>query len=188
VRIFNIPGTSVYLTTTCPFLDRSSAAPTPPLRLCLQPRSRLKTLIADLPGAATIATPAPEGPLTNDQANHTIERLQGIILNNGGGLSPNRGATRQLRPIQPAVGPACHHPTLMGHLIPTALEVDTCTTDTAGCVRPLGTRGMATMVVGRWAPAQGYGGGMGMGHSVYGVAGAGAGAGPSSVLSDQIRR
>jgi len=50
-----------------------------------------------------------------------------------------------------------------------------------GMVRPLGARDMATMVVGRWTPAQGYGGGMGMGHPAHGVAGAGAGAGPSSV-------
>jgi len=77
----------------------------------------------------SIATPVPEGSLTSDQVNHIIECLQGIILNNGSGLSPNRGAARQLRPIPPAVGPACHHPTLTGHFIPTALEVDICTTE-----------------------------------------------------------
>jgi len=88
----------------------------------------------------SIATPVPEGPLTSDQVSHIIERLQGIILNNGGGLSLNRAA-RRLRPIPPAVGPACHHPTPTRHVIPTALEVDTCTTeeghtDTTGCIRP----------------------------------------------------
>jgi len=68
----------------------------------------------------SITTPVPEGPLTSDQVTHIIERLQGIILNK---------SARQLRPIPPAVGPACHHPTPTGHVIPTVLEVDTCTTE-----------------------------------------------------------
>jgi len=58
------------------------------------------------------------------------------------------------------VGPARHDPTPTGHIIPTALEVDTCTTeegrtDTAGCIRPhcplgtssAGAKDMATLVV-----------------------------------------
>jgi hypothetical protein len=67
-----------------------------------QPRSCFKTQIEDLPGTAN-ATPPPEGPVTNDQVNHIIERLQGIILNNGGGLRPNGGAARRLRPMQSGV-------------------------------------------------------------------------------------
>ena len=129
MRIFTTPDPSVYLTATCPFLDRSSAAPTPPLRLSLQPRSSSQNPNSGPSGSRyppSIATPVPEGPLTSDQVN---QRLQCIILNNGGGLSPNRGAARQLRPIPPVVGPACHHPTPTGHVIPTALEVDTCTTE-----------------------------------------------------------
>ena len=67
----SIPGPSVYLIATCPFLGRSSAAlnsrciRTPqnsngrPSRICHQP---------------SIATPTLEGPLTNDQVNHIIER------------------------------------------------------------------------------------------------------------------
>jgi len=49
----------------------------------------------------SIATPVPEGPLTSDQVSHIIERLQGIILNNGGRLSLNRMAARQLWHIPP---------------------------------------------------------------------------------------
>jgi hypothetical protein len=108
VRIFTIPDTSVYLTATCPFLDRSSPTPT-------QPRSPLKTLIEDLPETATppnIATPPPEGPLINDQVNHIIERLQDIILNNDGSLSPNGGPPRQLRSIPPAGVPPPLRPSL----------------------------------------------------------------------------
>jgi len=130
-----------------------------------------------------IATPALGGPLINDQINHIIGRLQGTNLNDGGGLSPNRGAARQLRPIPPAVGPARHHPTPTGHLIPTALEVDTYTME----------EGVRTLRGGMYSPppplgdefgwsegygyydgkygghsAQGYGGGMGMGHSAHG--------------------
>jgi len=127
VRIFTTPDTSVYLTAACRFLDRSSAAPTPPLRLCLQPRSSPQNPNSGPSGSRhpqSIATPVPEGLLANDQVNHIIERLQGIILNNGGGLSPNRGAARQLRRIPPAVGRARHHPTPTGHVIPTALPLD----------------------------------------------------------------
>jgi len=51
----------------------------------------------------SIATPVPEGPVTNNQVNHIIQPLQNIILNNGG-LSPN-GAARQLQPTLPAGGP-----------------------------------------------------------------------------------
>jgi len=101
VCIFTTPDISVYLTVTCPFLDRSSAVPTPPLRLSQNPNSG--------PSGSRypprIATPVPEGPPANDQVNHVIERLQCIFLNNGGGPSPNRGAARQLRPILPAVSP-----------------------------------------------------------------------------------
>jgi len=130
----------------------------------------------------SIATPALGGPLTNDQINHIIGRLQGTTLNDGGGLSPNRGAARPLRPIPPAVGPGRHHPTPTGHVIPTALEVDTCTmeegrTDTAGCIRPHRPLGTSSDYDGRYGghPAQGYRGGMGMGHFAYGGAGAGLG-------------
>ena len=149
----------------------------------------------------SIATPALGGPLTNDQINHIIGRLRGTTLNGGGGLSPNRGAARQLRPIPPAVGPARDHPTPTGHLIPTALEVDTCTMeegrmDTAGCIRPhrplgtssagakdiaptmvdtVGTLRRATEAVWGWViphmEALGWGW-----------------AGPSSVLGGQLRR
>jgi len=156
VRIFTTPGASVYLTATCRFLDRSSAAPTSPLRLCLQPRSSPQNPNSGPSGSRylpSIATPVPEGPLTSDQVNHIIERLQGII-------QVRTAEARQLRRIPPAVGRAHHHLTPTGHVIPTALEVDTCTTeegrtDIAGCIRPhrpLGAssataKDMATMVV-----------------------------------------
>ena len=51
----------------------------------------------------SIAIPAPEGPVTNDQDNHIIQCLQNI--NNSGDRSPNGGAARQLQPIVPAGGP-----------------------------------------------------------------------------------
>jgi len=89
-----------------PILDRSSAPQPRPSGCVCNPAVRCYPPI--------IATPVPEGPLTNDQVNHIIERLQCIIHNNGGGPSPNRGATRQLRPVTLAVGPACHHPTPTG--------------------------------------------------------------------------
>jgi len=52
---------------------------------------------------SSVPTPAPEGPLTNDQVNHIIQRLQDTILNNGGRLGPNGGAPRRLCPSR-------HHP------------------------------------------------------------------------------
>jgi len=128
VRSFITPDTSVYLTATCPFLDRSSAAPNPaPPAVSATPQSPPNPNSGPSPPGT--ATPVPEGPLTNDQVNHIIERLQGDILNNGSGLTPNGGAARQLRPIPPAAGPTHHHPTPTGHAIPTALEVNTCTTE-----------------------------------------------------------
>jgi len=103
VRIFTIPGTSVYLTATCPFLDRASATPTLPSCCVRNPP------VASNPHGGpsgnhyppSIPTLAPEGPLTNDQVNYIIQRLQDIILNNRGGLGPNGGAPRQLPPILP---------------------------------------------------------------------------------------
>jgi len=153
VRIFTAPDTSVYLTVTCPFLDRSSATPKP-----APPAVSVTPQFVSKPGShypPSIATPVPEGPLANDQVNHIIERLRCIILNNGGSPSPNKGAARQLRPIPPAVGPACHHPTPTGHVIPTALEVDTCKTEEGvrtlwgvfAPTAPWGAKDMATIVV-----------------------------------------
>jgi hypothetical protein len=139
----------------------------------------------------SIATPVPEGPLTNEKVNHIIERLQHIILNNGGGLSPNGGAGRQLRPIPPAGGPHPPPPNAYG----TVMGVDTCTTggDTAGCNRLPWGRGDGYGYYGGGDeygghPAQGYEGGNGMGHAAYGAAGVGVwvGAGPSSDLEDQL--
>jgi len=46
----------------------------------------------------SITTSVPEGPLTNDQVNHIIQRFQDTILNNGSRLGPNGGAPRLLCP------------------------------------------------------------------------------------------
>jgi len=103
VRIFTIPSVSIYLITTCPFLDRASATPTLPPGCVRNP-----TVPSNPNGGLSwnryppsIPTPAPEGPLTNDQVNHIIQRLQDIVPNNGGGLGLNGAAPRQLHPIPP---------------------------------------------------------------------------------------
>jgi len=200
VRIFTPPDTSVYLTATSPFVDRSSAAPTPvPPAVSATPQSPQNANSGPVGNRypPSIATPAPEGPLTNDQVNHIIERLQDIILNNGGGLSPNGGAARQLRPIPPTGGPPP----------PSNAYGSPYPNGTAGAYMPNGGgayghggmyppppprggefgRGDGYSYYGGGYgghPAQGYGGGMGMGHAAYGAAGVGAG--PSSVLEDQL--
>jgi len=103
VRVFTIPGTSVYLTATCPFLDRASATPTLPLLLCPKPPVASNPYGGPPANRYTpsIPTLAPEGPLTNDQVNYIIQPLKDIILNNRGGLGPNGGAPRQLQPTLP---------------------------------------------------------------------------------------
>ena len=191
------------MTTVTPFVDRSSAAPTPaPPTLSATPQSPQNSNSGPSGNRypPNIATPAPEGPLTNDQVNHIIERLQDIILNNGGGLSPNGGATRQLRPIPPASGPP-PPPNAYGSPYSNGngggfMHNGGGAYGHGGMYPPPpppprgGEFGRGDGYGGYYGggygghPAQNYGGGMGMGHTAYG--GAGVGTGPASVLEDQL--
>ena len=195
----------IYSIATSPYVDRSSAAPTPaPPALSATPQSPQHSNSGPTGNRypPSIATPAPEGPLTNDQVNHIIERLQDIILNNGGGLSPNGGATRQLRPIPPAGGPP-PPPNTYGTPYPNGngggyMHNGGGAYGHGGMYPPPPPRGgefgRSDGYGGYYGggggggygghPAQNYGSGMGMGHTAYGAAGVGTG--PSSVLEDQL--